>query len=98
MDAFSESFENSSTLLIVPALARGIPELASALNIVCGLVTGFDCVSLGPTEFKELFRRNFGVLLHPRDLGILVSRALVLLLLLLAWCCGVVTLWWWWWS
>eukprot|EP00903_Cladosiphon_okamuranus_P018874 g17360.t1 len=34
---------------------------------------GFDCVSLGPTEFKELFRRNFGVLLHPRDLGILVS-------------------------
>lgn len=41
---------------------------------------GFDCVSLGPTEFKELFRRNFGVLLHPRDLGILVSRALAVLL------------------
>ncbi|CAM9103461.1 unnamed protein product [Ectocarpus sp. 6 AP-2014] len=34
---------------------------------------GFDCVSLGPTEFKELFRRNFGVLLHPGDLGVLVS-------------------------
>ncbi len=38
-----------------------------------GRPAGFDCVSLGPTEFKELFRRNFGVLLHPRDLGVLVS-------------------------
>ncbi|CAM9583157.1 unnamed protein product, partial [Hapterophycus canaliculatus] len=36
-------------------------------------LAGFDCISLDPTQFKELFRRNFGVLLHPQDLGILVS-------------------------
>lgn len=34
--------------------------------------TGFDTGSLDPTQFKELFRRNFGVLLNPKDLGILV--------------------------
>ncbi|CAM9862878.1 unnamed protein product, partial [Choristocarpus tenellus] len=38
-----------------------------------GSLRGFESVSLGPTEFKELFRTNFGVLLKPRELGILVS-------------------------
>lgn len=33
---------------------------------------GFDCVSLDPTQFKELFRRHFGVLLNARELGVLV--------------------------
>lgn len=48
---------------------------------------GFDCVSLGPTQFKELFRRNFGVLLHPRDLGILVNHGCCCMLFVV--CCGL---------
>lgn len=35
-------------------------------------LAGFDCVSVDPTQFKELFRRHFGVLLNARELGILV--------------------------
>lgn len=35
-------------------------------------MAGFDCVSLDPTQFKELFRRHFGVLLTAQELGILV--------------------------
>lgn len=39
---------------------------------MCVYVEGFDAVSLDPTQFKELFRRNFGVLLTAKELGILV--------------------------
>ncbi|CAM9332632.1 unnamed protein product, partial [Scytosiphon promiscuus] len=61
-----------------------LPEADSAKRLLQRVATnwdpkkktpllGFDCISLDPTQFKELFRRNFGVLLHPRDLGVLVS-------------------------
>lgn len=62
------------------------PELTLRNENRGGGRTGFDCVSLGPTEFKELFRTNFGVLLHPRDLGVLVRVTLLLLLLVSAYC------------
>jgi Ca2+-binding EF-hand superfamily protein len=51
---------------------KAISKLADIASKFSGRISGFDSVSLSPTEFREVFRRNFGVLLSPSELGALV--------------------------
>ena len=58
---------------VVAARSR-IRDIAGSWDVTLkGPLRGFDCISLGPTEFREQLKRNFSILLNARELGALVA-------------------------
>mmetsp|Transcript_35368 Transcript_35368/g.45400 ORF Transcript_35368/g.45400 Transcript_35368/m.45400 type:complete len:571 (+) Transcript_35368:131-1843(+) len=71
------SFQSESQIGILPEIIHVKKKLGRlAMNFDpqrSGVLRGFDGTSLGPTEFKEQMRRNFGMNLTPSELGAMIT-------------------------